>query len=135
MTTRGLIFSLFVCRDLKSPNLLLVKRGLVLKICDFGTACDKKTVMTNNQGSAAWMAPEVFESKTKGPAKVGGYSNAGLTPGNRYTEKCDVLTRRLPFDEIGIDFRVMWAIHQGQRPPPIAGCPEPIEDLMERLVE
>ena len=33
----------------------------MLKICDFGTACDKKTYMTNNKGSAAWMAPEVFE--------------------------------------------------------------------------
>ena len=48
-------------RDLKSPNLLLVREGLGLKICDFGTACDKHTVMTNNKGSAAWMAPEVFE--------------------------------------------------------------------------
>ena len=48
-------------RDLKPPNLLLVLGGTVLKICDFGTACDKKTYMTNNKGSAAWMAPEVFE--------------------------------------------------------------------------
>ena len=48
-------------RDLKSPNLLLVNEGLGLKICDFGTACDQHTVMTNNKGSAAWMAPEVFE--------------------------------------------------------------------------
>ncbi len=48
-------------RDLKSPNLLLVDKGLTLKICDFGTACDKQTIMTNNKGSAAWMAPEVFE--------------------------------------------------------------------------
>ena len=46
-------------RDLKSPNLLLVGKGLTLKICDFGTACDKQTIMTNNKGSAAWMAPEV----------------------------------------------------------------------------
>ena len=61
----------FTCRDLKSPNLLLVKQGLMLKICDFGTACDMQTVMTNNKGSAAWMAPEVFE-------------------GNTYTEKCDI---------------------------------------------
>ena len=60
-------------RDLKSPNLLLVDRGLTLKICDFGTACDKQTIMTNNKGSAAWMAPEVFE-------------------GNTYTEKCDVFS-------------------------------------------
>jgi len=36
--------------------------GRVLKICDFGTACDIRTHMTNSQGSAAWMAPEVFES-------------------------------------------------------------------------
>lgn len=48
-------------RDLKPPNLLLVNEGRTLKICDFGTVCDKKTYMTNNKGSAAWMAPEVFE--------------------------------------------------------------------------
>ncbi|KAG7282428.1 hypothetical protein CRUP_018145, partial [Coryphaenoides rupestris] len=48
-------------RDLKPPNLLLVACGTVLKICDFGTACDIQTHMTNNKGSAAWMAPEVFE--------------------------------------------------------------------------
>ena len=55
-------FSFYKCyRDLKSPNLLLVNEGLGLKICDFGTACDQHTVMTNNKGSAAWMAPEVFE--------------------------------------------------------------------------
>lgn len=50
--------------DLKPPNLLLVNEGKKLKICDFGTACDKKTHMTNNKGSAAWMAPEVFEGLT-----------------------------------------------------------------------
>lgn len=46
-------------RDLKPPNLLLVAGGQKLKICDFGTAADKATYMTNNKGSAAWMAPEV----------------------------------------------------------------------------
>lgn len=46
-------------RDLKPPNLLLVEGGKLLKICDFGTATDKSTYMTNNRGSAAWMAPEV----------------------------------------------------------------------------
>ena len=44
-------------------SLLLVSRGTVLKICDFGTACDIQTYMTNNKGSAAWMAPEVFEGQ------------------------------------------------------------------------
>ena len=53
-----------VYRDLKPPNLLLMMEGRVLKICDFGTACDMRTQMTNGQGSAAWMAPEVFEGKT-----------------------------------------------------------------------
>lgn len=38
-------------------------QGTVLKICDFGTACDIQTYMTNNKGSAAWMAPEVFEGE------------------------------------------------------------------------
>lgn len=44
-------------------SLLLIMGGTVLKICDFGTACDIQTHMTNNKGSAAWMAPEVFEGR------------------------------------------------------------------------
>lgn len=50
-------------RDLKPPNLLLINEGTLLKICDFGTAADKSTYMTNNKGSAAWMAPEVPKFK------------------------------------------------------------------------
>lgn len=46
-------------RDLKPLNLLLTNKGRNLKICDFGTVADKSTMMTNNRGSAAWMAPEV----------------------------------------------------------------------------
>ncbi|XP_051941726.1 mitogen-activated protein kinase kinase kinase 7-like isoform X2 [Hippocampus zosterae] len=109
-------------RDLKPPNLLLVSHGTVLKICDFGTACDIQTYMTNNKGSAAWMAPEVFE-------------------GSNYSEKCDVfswgiilwevLTRKKPFDEIGGSaFCIMWAVHRGTRPPLIKDLPVPIETLM-----
>lgn len=111
-------------RDLKPPNLLLTNQGLTLKICDFGTACDIHTQMTNNKGSAAWMAPEVFE-------------------GCQYSERCDVfswgiilwevVTRRKPFDELGGPaFRIMWAVHTGTRPPLIQGCPKPVEDLMTR---
>uniref|UniRef100_A0A7N8WQH9 Mitogen-activated protein kinase kinase kinase 7 n=1 Tax=Mastacembelus armatus TaxID=205130 RepID=A0A7N8WQH9_9TELE len=111
-------------RDLKPLNLLLVAQGTVLKICDFGTACDIQTYMTNNKGSAAWMAPEVFE-------------------GSNYSEKCDVfswgiilwevITRKKPFDEIGGSaFCIMWAVHRGTRPPLIKGLPKPIEILMTR---
>uniref|UniRef100_A0AAQ4QMU6 Mitogen-activated protein kinase kinase kinase 7 n=1 Tax=Gasterosteus aculeatus aculeatus TaxID=481459 RepID=A0AAQ4QMU6_GASAC len=125
-------------RDLKPPNLLLVAGGTVLKICDFGTACDIQTHMTNNKGSAAWMAPEVFE-------------------GSNYSEKCDVfswgiilwevITRRKPFDEIGGPaFRIMWAVHNGescvggggscrmQRPHPAVSCCEP-SDAPRGLLE
>lgn len=110
-------------RDLKPPNLLLVKNGLLLKICDFGTVTDKNTMMTNNKGSAAWMAPEVFE-------------------GSIYSERCDVfswsiilwecLARELPFKDIESTFSIMWVIHKGQRPHPIEGLPKPIIQLMHQ---
>lgn len=108
-------------RDLKPPNLLLVKNGLELKICDFGTVTDKSTLMTNSKGSAAWMAPEVFE-------------------GSNYSERCDVfswsiilwecIARELPFKEIELTYSIMWCVHKGQRPNLIEGLPKPIEQLM-----
>ncbi|XP_055629915.1 mitogen-activated protein kinase kinase kinase 7 [Toxorhynchites rutilus septentrionalis] len=108
-------------RDLKPPNLLLVNNGTVLKICDFGTVTDKSTRMTNNKGSAAWMAPEVFEGST-------------------YTEKCDVfswgiilwevIAREQPFKNVENSYAIMWKMHQGRRPTLIDDCPKPIEQLM-----
>ncbi|ENN76602.1 mitogen-activated protein kinase kinase kinase 7 [Dendroctonus ponderosae] len=109
-------------RDLKPPNLLLINGGTHLKICDFGTAADKNTYMTNNKGSAAWMAPEVFTS-------------------SRYTEKCDifswgiilweVLSRKKPFyTQASSAFSIMWAVYKGKRPPLIRRCPACIEQLM-----
>lgn len=105
-------------------SLLLVNSGRDLKICDFGTACDVHTHMSNNKGSAAWMAPEVFE-------------------GSNYSEKCDifswgiilweVLARKKPFDECGGPaFRIMWAVHNGTRPPLLQNCPKEIESLMTK---
>jgi len=59
MLVKFLMSSLVEC-----VSLLLIGGGTVLKICDFGTACDAHTHMTNNKGSAAWMAPEVFEGNS-----------------------------------------------------------------------
>ncbi|KAF7267700.1 hypothetical protein GWI33_019092 [Rhynchophorus ferrugineus] len=109
-------------RDLKPPNLLLINGGIHLKICDFGTAADKNTYMTNNKGSAAWMAPEVFTS-------------------SQYTESCDVfswgiilwevISRKKPFyKNASSAFSIMWAVHKGKRPPLIRDCPPSIEKLM-----
>ncbi|XP_073833665.1 TGF-beta activated kinase 1 isoform X2 [Musca autumnalis] len=108
-------------RDLKPLNLLLTNKGRHLKICDFGTVADKSTLMTNNKGSAAWMAPEVFE-------------------GSKYTEKCDifswgivlweVLSRQKPFKDVDNTYSIMWKIHKGERPPIVTEWPQPIQELM-----
>ncbi|KAH8266564.1 hypothetical protein KR018_001423 [Drosophila ironensis] len=108
-------------RDVKPLNLLLTNKGRNLKICDFGTVADKSTMMTNNRGSAAWMAPEVFE-------------------GNKYTEKCDifswaivlweVLSRKQPFKGIDNAYTIQWKIYKGERPPLLTTCPKRIENLM-----
>ncbi|EDW65310.1 mitogen-activated protein kinase kinase kinase 7 [Drosophila virilis] len=108
-------------RDLKPLNLLLTNKGRNLKICDFGTVADKSTMMTNNRGSAAWMAPEVFE-------------------GSKYTEKCDifswaivlweVLSRKQPFKDIDNAYTIQWKIYKGERPPLLDNCPRHIEQLM-----
>ncbi|XP_023161432.1 mitogen-activated protein kinase kinase kinase 7 [Drosophila hydei] len=108
-------------RDLKPLNLLLTNKGRNLKICDFGTVADKSTMMTNNRGSAAWMAPEVFE-------------------GSKYTEKCDIfswaivlwemLSRQQPFKDIDNAYTIQWKIYKGERPPLLDNCPKNIEQLM-----
>ncbi|KAH8410505.1 hypothetical protein KR215_010381, partial [Drosophila sulfurigaster] len=58
-------------RDLKPQNLLLFNDCRTLKICDFGTAKELATKMSNGVGTARYMAPEIVE-------------------GSKYTEKCDV---------------------------------------------
>lgn len=67
-----------------------------------------------------------------------------LLTGKNYNEKCDVyswgmilwelLTRRIPFEELGQTLRILWQVVNKVRPPLIQGCPKPIERLMKRLV-
>lgn len=51
--------------------MLLSDNFVDLKLCDFGTAAKLRTIMTNNCGSAAYMAPEVFKQ-------------------SKYDQKCDM---------------------------------------------
>ncbi|XP_018800289.1 PREDICTED: mitogen-activated protein kinase kinase kinase 7-like [Bactrocera latifrons] len=109
-------------RDLKPLNLLLTNKGRHLKICDFGTVADQATKMTNNRGTAVYMAPEVFSSCM-------------------YDEKCDVfswatvlwvvLMRQQPFAEITNAYSIQWQIHKGHRPPMNPKIPQPIQNLMQ----
>ena len=39
--------------------------GTLLKVCDFGNACNLKTQMTREKGSACWIAPEQLISNFK----------------------------------------------------------------------
>lgn len=86
-------------RDLKPPNLLLVDNARILKICDFGTVADKATLMTNNKGSAAWMAPgkfliecRIYFDTLKNDFSFYFSAFAEVFEGSTYTEKCDVFS-------------------------------------------
>ncbi|UXI23048.1 hypothetical protein NH340_JMT08991 [Sarcoptes scabiei] len=109
-------------RDLKPSNLLLTNKCRTIKICDFGTARDKQTTMSANQGTLLWMAPEVFTTKN-------------------YSEKCDVFswaiilwevfTRQVPYQNIENNCAIMWAIcTKGMRPPMIRDCPQIFRKLL-----
>ncbi|KAI1731173.1 protein kinase domain-containing protein [Ditylenchus destructor] len=114
----------FVHRDLKPSNMLLTRDYITLKLCDFGTAAELRTSMTNNRGSAAWMAPEVFRGK-------------------RYDQKCDIfsfgilfweiITREQPFNDWNPNpYTILWQVSEGRRPHKIKICPAPIMELIER---
>lgn len=114
----------YVYRDLKPSNLLLTSDYITLKLCDFGTAAYLCTSMTNNRGSAAWMAPEVF-------------------CGKKYDQKCDIfsfgillwemIARKQPFDDkYNNPYTILWHVSDGRRPCHIIDCPKPIMDLMLR---
>ena len=114
-----------VHRDFKPPNLLLMDSCRLVKVCDFGIACDVHTHMTSNRGTTYWMAPEVFKSEP-------------------YTEQCDtfsfaitvweIMARKKPFNgkDFPTQYAVLWAVAMGTRPPLLTGCPEVLEMLLAR---
>ncbi|CAJ0943969.1 unnamed protein product, partial [Mesorhabditis belari] len=95
-----------VHRDLKPLNLLLRDGYLHLKLCDFGTVIDIRRTMTNCVGSAAYMAPEVFQGRSYGPA-CDVYSMAIIL--------WQMIARRSPYGRVE-KITLLWNVHQGHRP-------------------
>ncbi|XP_051858692.1 putative mitogen-activated protein kinase kinase kinase 7-like [Drosophila albomicans] len=96
-------------RDLKPQNLLIFNDYSTLKICDFGSAKELDTKMSNGVGTARYMAPEVSIQ-------------------NSYTEKCDVysfgitfwevMSKKKPFYHLRntVDFHIQKKAIEGDRP-------------------
>lgn len=131
-------------------SLLLVNNFKIVKICDFGSACAIHTDMTVAQGSVAWMAPEVFKGKNY-TEKCDIFSWA--------ITFWQILARKIPYFNIdspmevssltrktnttsdngnsiyqnngAASFRIMWAVHGGERPQLLRQCPEELEILLE----
>ena len=111
-------------RDLKPANLLLFQRGRILKICDFGTACDVKTQMTNKTGTPSYMAPEVFATSSY------------LESGDVFSWSIifwEILVRLHPYNQPHSNvFQILWSVNQGKRPAEIDQCPRHIWNLITR---
>ncbi len=113
-------------RDLKSPNILVQSLDLsspvLLKVADLGLSC---FYMGNASGkmieNPRWVAPETLETGV-------------------YTDKSDVysfgiicnelVTRRLPFEEIAFDTEIEKAIKAGARPTVDPGTMDKYQKLM-----
>jgi mitogen-activated protein kinase kinase kinase 7 len=100
--------------------------GTLLKICDFGCACNVKTMMTVNKGSVCWISPEVISNEN-------------------YNEKCDcysyavilfeILSRQKPYFHLphANSNQIMFNVVLGKfRPKRIKNCPIVLDLLLER---
>lgn len=97
----------------------MMKGGLLLKVCDFGTAGILRTMMTVNKGSPCWIAPEILK-------------------GAIYNEKCDVYSYSIVAWEMIVRLRpyfhmpnatqhvIMFGVSSDDRlrPKAISNCPK-----------
>lgn len=120
--------------DLKSANILVKfgKKDVHVKVADFGLSKVKEfsrtfSVQTKNKGTTRWMAPELFVSA----------SDVGLI---KHHFKCDiysfgmvcyeVLTGKVPFDDIESQKEVRQMVLNKERPPLPEQCPKDMADLI-----
>ncbi|XP_017017497.1 putative mitogen-activated protein kinase kinase kinase 7-like [Drosophila kikkawai] len=97
-------------RDIKPQNILFAETLSRLKICDFGSATDVATYLSNMKGTPAYMAPEVIQDE-------------------KYTTKCDIysfgimlwemMSRQVPYSHLenpDNGWAVLEAVKKGARP-------------------
>lgn len=113
-------------RDIKPDNMLFDTAGL-LKVTDFGTAkIMEGSAATASQiaGTAAYMAPEQILAARLGPAT------------DLYALGCvlyRLLTGKSPFNP-ALPLHALWQHHLNTLPPPPAGVPTPVADVVMRAL-
>eukprot|EP01089_Gocevia_fonbrunei_P023543 TRINITY_DN9998_c0_g1_i1.p1 TRINITY_DN9998_c0_g1~~TRINITY_DN9998_c0_g1_i1.p1 ORF type:complete len:816 (-),score=194.29 TRINITY_DN9998_c0_g1_i1:77-2524(-) len=109
-------------RDLKGANILIDKHWNA-KICDFGLSRPVALhTMTGHTGTLRWIAPECLGESLHYSKKVDVYSYGMVL--------YELISKKVPFEELGFDYLVEKALKQGQRPVVPSTCNSTYADLM-----
>eukprot|EP00731_Ephydatia_muelleri_P032142 Em0023g649a len=114
-------------RDVKPSNVLLFQDGTLLKLCDFGTAKEIQSTLTNAVGTIRYMAPEVI---------IGKHYTASADIFSFAITLWEMITRKRPTLELGMEkadgMAIMFKMAQGGRPVTIRGLPKLLEEIMTK---
>ena len=110
-------------KDVKSPNILIAK-GSILKLADFGLAKDIDATITRATETASypWMAPELLRDNVLSPSyDIHSYGVVGW----------ELWTTDIPFEDAKEPANLVWRICQNNERPPIPDdCPKSIANLL-----
>ena len=110
-----------VHRDLKGGNILLAS-GLLAKVCDFGTMV--KISNTTQKGTPRWMAPEILAGVEASINKMCDVFSYGMVV-------YEIISRKVPYDDISTSTLVGSAVLQGKRPPVPTTLPPFLRPLLK----